>query len=515
MRQHTVAYVPKFELFATNRFRRLFTYSITNAASFFVLLGFATLVRLQVMNNPFYGYDEQFYLLMGDRMIHGALPYVDVFDRKPIGLFLIYAAVRLIGSDGFLIYKLVATLFAAATSWLIFRSARKWVGGPSALMAACFYLIGLDFMEGAGGQAEVIYNLPMLAAGLLIGQGATRDDAVLTIGCKAMLLVGLALQIKYTAIFEGLFLGGYLIWTALRQGHGIPEVMGYAVMWIGCALTPTFVAASYYACIGHLSEFVFANFESLAGRNRIDLWPQAHGLLEITVMLSPFLACAIEGLRGSLAEFRFFALWLAASIFGFLAFGCYGTPHYGLPILVPASLASALFFGRSRIARCWAVPALLLGICASQVVLARVSYLHGGRTEANALRNTLSAREGSVYVYSGPPGIYMLAGANPLTKWPFPNHLNSHTEDSIRAIGTNPEEEVGRVIHSHPTFIIGTAPNSSDENIRTNNIVRNELVRSYSPIESIKFGNGQNYIVYGLKHSSTQLANIELARSVK
>ena len=54
-------------------------------------------VRAPTFGNPFLGFDEQFYLLVGDRMLHGALPYVDIFDRKPIGLFLLYAATRALG----------------------------------------------------------------------------------------------------------------------------------------------------------------------------------------------------------------------------------------------------------------------------------------------------------------------------------------------------------------------------------------------------------------------------------
>ena len=71
--------------------------------------------------NPVIHVDEQYYLLVGDRMLHGALPYVDIWDRKPLGLFLIFAAIRLLAGDGIMQYQIVATLFAAATALLIAR----------------------------------------------------------------------------------------------------------------------------------------------------------------------------------------------------------------------------------------------------------------------------------------------------------------------------------------------------------------------------------------------------------
>ncbi|BCI72928.1 hypothetical protein SPKIRA_37580 (plasmid) [Sphingomonas paucimobilis] len=60
----------------------------------------ALVARARTFGNPVIGFDEQFYLLVGDRVLHGALPYVDIFDRKPIGLFLLYAGARSLGATG-------------------------------------------------------------------------------------------------------------------------------------------------------------------------------------------------------------------------------------------------------------------------------------------------------------------------------------------------------------------------------------------------------------------------------
>ncbi|MDU7524613.1 MAG: hypothetical protein E7K72_25125, partial [Roseomonas mucosa] len=84
-----------------------------------ILLLFAFAIRAPVFGNPVVGVDETFYLLVGDRMLQGALPFVDLWDRKPVGLFLIYAAIRLLGGEGVYQYQVVATLFAAATAGMI------------------------------------------------------------------------------------------------------------------------------------------------------------------------------------------------------------------------------------------------------------------------------------------------------------------------------------------------------------------------------------------------------------
>jgi hypothetical protein len=62
-------------------------------------------LRSPAYGDPDVNLDEEFYLVVADRMMHGAIPCVDIWDRKPIGLFLIYAATRLLGGDGFLQYQ--------------------------------------------------------------------------------------------------------------------------------------------------------------------------------------------------------------------------------------------------------------------------------------------------------------------------------------------------------------------------------------------------------------------------
>ncbi|WP_292923223.1 hypothetical protein [Novosphingobium sp. SCN 63-17] len=95
-----------------------------------LLMGFAylavgLLLRGATLGYPIIHADEQFYLLVGDRMLHGAVPFVDIWDRKPIGLFLLYGAIRLLGGDGILQYQLVALACVAGTS-LVMRGGRAW-----------------------------------------------------------------------------------------------------------------------------------------------------------------------------------------------------------------------------------------------------------------------------------------------------------------------------------------------------------------------------------------------------
>jgi hypothetical protein len=201
-----------------------------------LLTAAAFLLRCRQFGNPVIDVDEQFYLLVGGRLLHGALPYVDIWDRKPFGLFTLYAAIRLLGGNGIIQYQIVATLFAATTATIIAVIGRRIGGRFAALCGGIVYLLWLNWLGGDGGQTPVFYNAATAAAALTVLAAlkpGTVPDRRRTLGCVAMLLIGLALQIKYSCILEGLFFGIALLHSAWRDGEPVTGI----VVSAGCCST--------------------------------------------------------------------------------------------------------------------------------------------------------------------------------------------------------------------------------------------------------------------------------------
>src|ERR1044072_8091481 len=182
------------------------------------LLACAFLLRSALFGDPFAGYDEQFYLLTGSRMLHGAIPYVDIWDRKPIGLFLVYALAASFGGNGVLAYQLLAALSVAAAGFVIARLVARHHKLGIGLACGFLYIVWVGTMGGQDGQSPLFYNLPMAAAALLTLRAANTGN--LRLGAAAMALCGLALTIKTSTIFESCFFGLTLVaqrWTATRD----------------------------------------------------------------------------------------------------------------------------------------------------------------------------------------------------------------------------------------------------------------------------------------------------------
>lgn len=416
----------------------------------------AILTRVQIFGDPLASSDEGFYLLVGERVLQGALPYVDIWDRKPVGLFLLYAGMRALGGDGVLAYQFVGTLVAFATALLVARIAGRFSNRFGAFAAGTAYLLWLPLGSAAGGQAELFCNLPMAAAALLTLRGLEQRPATANSrdGTTAMLLVGIAMQIKYTALFAGIFLGCcwmYAAWRAGRRAALVP----LAGWWMLAALAPTLLAAAWYAAQGHFEAFLYANFVSAWQRSKPPFPYQLRNLAVLLLILAPLFACirprAVAGGNGRTA-FRFVAGWLAAATTGMVAFGTY-FHQFLLPVAMPASAAAATRFGLA--ARRGALVLLGVALVAGQCNLFAKRVAHGSSREVQRIVDAVDP-QGCLFIYSGLSAIYRLTNACIPTRYAFPSHLSRLRESG--AIGTDPVREVERIMEGRPQTVIVRSP---------------------------------------------------------
>lgn len=448
----------------------------------------AVLLRFGLFGNPIAGLDEQLYLLVGDRMWHGELPYVDIWDRKPLGLFVLFAAIRLLPGDGFLAAQMVATAFAAATAFLIALFMRRRVGWVPATMAGMFYLAQLNILWGDTTQTPVFYDLLVMAAAMLTLRASDTANERVRTGCgiAAMALIGLAIQIKTNAIFQGGFFGAWLIWSVWRETRDPVRIVRLAVPMVLAAAVPTLAAMLSYAALGHFDAWWQANVLSVIAKGR-PTDPAAIDNLATSVILTlPALVVALLGLWARTERFQvwgqetlFILGWIAFGLVDFGAIGGY-FPHYAIPlVLACCPLIAHAFaiprFGKALFATVMAWPLFYAVVVAPKI--GAIERVYAANVVA-ALPRDVTTR--CLFIYEGPVAYYQLSNACRVTRFAFTAHLSSTRE--ANALGVDQAQALRDALARRPGTIITIAHSSwTDRNPAMERLLSATLARDYHP----------------------------------
>jgi hypothetical protein len=347
------------------------------------------------------------------------------------------------------------------TALLILRLARQAGWQRGALIAALLYIFMINFGDGQGGQAPVFYNLVTALAISLALPCATDVDSDRRRRAKsiaAMALIGVGLQIKYSVLFEGMFLGLWLLWRERRLGVALPKIIGFGAVLVTVAMVPTFLAWAYYAGLGHSDAWLYANFGSILHRQSDPGIVLLRAFAKVALILGPLLI--ISGLSRHVpvkdeSEHPVRALlfgWLAASVFGLLVFGSWFN-HYALPVMLPGALCCAGFLGGTRIGRTIVTPAMMAASLFGGEYTAWSAMWHRGDAQQfEVLARAVGHGPGCMYLYSGNTMLYAYTGRCSVSPWLFPSHLSRERESG--AVGVEQLDEIERIFAQRPAVVV-------------------------------------------------------------
>ncbi|MGN6357123.1 MAG: hypothetical protein ACTHLU_06545 [Novosphingobium sp.] len=437
---------------------------------FALLLAVAVILRCDTFGDPNLHGDEVFYHQVGLALHDGVVPYVGVWDRKPFGLFALFYLITAISAAP-LAYQLVATLFAAATAWIIAQMAQAWTRPLGGVLAGICYLLWLAPFQGFGGQSPVFYNLFVATAALLVQRALPR----LALGerpggvAAAMLLAGSAITIKTAAFAEAGFLGLICLITLLRSPLGKTVALRTGALWALLGLAPTLAIAAGYWLDGHWAEFwhamVAANFAKPP--SWLDA-PLRAGIM--LALLAPLLIPAVLGLVAQDRQSRRFVLsWLGAALLGLVALPNFYI-HYALPLLVPLCLAASTFLARPLIGLATTAALAILALALAPIF----QFDHTVRSRAAIAELTREIRihrgAGPLLLYDAPPQLYRTSGQPFITPLVFPTHLSHLIERDVSQFSTL--NETRRVLGLRPGAVaMAVYPRNLPANVETRQLV--------------------------------------------
>ncbi len=450
-------------------------------------LGLLTLLVLATraiwFGDPVADFDEQLYSFIGWRMTEGELPFVDWWDRKPFGLFAIYAIAHALLGPGPLAYQLLAFGFALAGAVLTYFLARRLTGRFSAMMAAAISTMLLCAYASYSGQSEVFFLPLMLGMAALLVDPDHRHFTRRAMW--AMLLGGLALQVKYTVLPQCAFFGLFALWTEHRRGSALPRLASLAAAFVALGLLPSIAVGAFYAAIGEFDAFLFANVLSFFDRMPA---PQGRWASDHWLGVTPLAVLAIGGLYAAtrmkrpepFAVWLFYCGWAVATLATVLLPGTVYLYYYAA-MAAPAALVAVPLLDRRAPLKVFPALVLSAGFFALLALPDRYEYSLKERGAAEDLAAAIAPHVGEdsdcLWLFDGPTALYRMTGSCVPTKFVYPDHLNNALE--VNALGVSQAGEVARVLSTRPGAIVTASRPMTIQNEEAAALVEAALERDY------------------------------------
>lgn len=193
--------------------------------------------------------DESDLVVIGRLLGHGAIPYVDFVEKKPILLYLFYWPAAVFGFEIWPM-QILGLLWLFATCLVVGSAAHRWTGRREAGVAAA-WLCGLaSSCNVLSINAELLLNLP--AAGALWFFVRAEKGGGWRAELGVGLCVGLATLFKHQAGILLFSLGLAHLWLWVRQRSARWDRLGalgagFVVPWV--------LVGGVYAALGHWDAF--------------------------------------------------------------------------------------------------------------------------------------------------------------------------------------------------------------------------------------------------------------------
>ena len=204
------------------------------------------LSAIQILTFSF-GRDQSIYALVGDGVLHGKMPYRDLWDFKPPGIFLVYALAQGLFGRGMVAIRLLEVLGMVASVFGFMRLAETFfdrrraglVGGAVAALIQA----ELEFWHTA--QPEVFGGYLTLAA-LLVATSAPHPRRRVWTWLITGVLFGLAFLFKPPLGGGAFVCGAYLAKREQQRTDSTPRALLTMVVVGASAALPVLLCAAWF-----------------------------------------------------------------------------------------------------------------------------------------------------------------------------------------------------------------------------------------------------------------------------
>jgi 4-amino-4-deoxy-L-arabinose transferase-like glycosyltransferase len=422
---------------------------VKRALPVLIFLTLSVLTRLPVLHRAVLDWDESLYFLMAQQWRLGHLPYTNVWDNKPLGIYVIFAAFQAV-IPGIAAIRMATMLFVALLACTVFRITEILTASRQAAWLAGVALV-LASLSNDGLSANTELFMASFTALAVLGVLAEVPSWVVG------LALGCAVMVKDVAITEAPCIFLLLLYRQRDWRAGLSCLLG--------AAAPLAAALALYAANGQLPLWWECNVLANLRRAGVPLpastvlWGLQTQAARWGGLYAAALLLALLGRGRSLAAL-FPPLWLLCALAGAASAKSF-YDHYFLQALPPLCICLGALYAllppRLPLRAALVAAALAQPLRAAQQAMA---YAISPDIISTAGADLAAQHPTSLYVFDAQPILYALANTPLPTRYVLPSVLTRTTLP--RVAGVDAPAEVARILATRPQFIARRAPAPND-----------------------------------------------------
>jgi len=226
-----------------------------NIALFSLLFLATVLIRLPYFFPSVIAWDESTFILMGQSILDGYLPYTQLWDQKAPLAFLPFALFIAVFGDGVIGIRIGGALFVLAAAYLTYRIGHSIWDRRTGLLAAIISIVFISFSEGGQStMTEILACVPGLGALAVALRGIANPRSAFLIG----FLLSLAILVRLNLAYLALAVGALVFAQSLVQHHGMKPFLMYTLG----GFIPVGIIFALYFTSGHLAILIQSLIEA-------------------------------------------------------------------------------------------------------------------------------------------------------------------------------------------------------------------------------------------------------------
>jgi 4-amino-4-deoxy-L-arabinose transferase-like glycosyltransferase len=461
------------------------TTSVLLVAVYLLLL--TTAVRLPFFFRDVINWDESTYILMGQSLLDGHLPYTDFWELKPPLLFLFYALFISIFGKSIISIRIAGALCVALVSFLTYLVGKTLWNHQVGIVGATLFIVMSSLLPtGQATMTEHIALVPLVSAFTLLVMQKPTARILFFAGILMAIASMVRLNLAYVAVIVGFFAvlekplrpRYYILQRGLAYAAGSCLVIALTylpylvagqpqIWWLSVILAPLSYANSQLS----ISE-AFRQHTRYIGTSLANIWGSLFGisvlvwmggLAGIPYLLAQWSNASQEQRRGVILLFLFFVGTALSILKGGAAFSHYLIQLVPFMALAAAVLLNALLVSRFR----WLTTGfvvLLLAVSLKPIIVeyqsltsrivAQKTLTYGPTYEIAAYLSQENPSKEPIYMMTDHI-VYWFLDAKPLSKFVHPSVIaKEYLLKILVGADTSTEKEMAKILAQKPKFIV-------------------------------------------------------------